>query len=663
MATVAEIFALALQYHQAGNLRQAEQVYGQILQMDPRHADSHHMLGAVAYQQGLHNQAVVFFRRALELNPSAAHYHYNLGMAYEALGRPDEATASYMQALRLQPNSAEAHNNLGNVCFRQKNYPGAVAHYRQAIHCNPNYAEAHYNLAVACDATGQRDEAIDHCRQALRIRPIFAEACNHLGNILAHSKRLDEAANWYRQALRINPNFADAHYGLGNALDDLGRHEEAVASFRLAIGINPDSSNVCNNLGNSLVRLDRLDEAIPWFHEALRLRPDYAGAYYNLGIALDRLYRFKESADCYRQALRIQPNFADASNNLGITLAYQNDIEEGLGCIEEALRQQPDLALAHFNRAVLWLLHGDFERGWPEYEWRWAQLDVPRRDFHQPEWDGSDLAGRTILLHAEQGLGDTIHFIRYARLVKDRGGQVVVECQPALLPLLTGVAGIDRLVAAGSKLPPFDVHGPLLCLPRIFRTCLTCIPRAVPYLRADPALVEHWGKELEPLGGFKIGIAWQGNPTFRFDRRRSISLAQFAPLAQVEGVRLISLQHGAGTEQLAALEGQFPVLDLTHRLDKTAGAFMDTAAIMMNLDLVISSDTAVPHLAGALGVPVWIALPLVPDWRWLLGREDSPWYPTLRLFRQTELEKWEDVFERMAGEIRMSRQDEQVGRT
>ena len=288
---------------------------------------------------------------------------------------------------------------------------------------------------------------------------------------------------------------------------------------------------------------------------------------------------------------------------------------------------------------------GRFEQGWPGYEWRWKCKEFGSLPpFQPPLWDGSSLDGRTILVHAEQGLGDTLQFIRYVPSLHQRGGRVILMCQPPLVRLLTRSPGIERLLAHGDPVPEFDVHTPLLSLPRLLGTTLESVPADVPYLEAEPQLVEAWRHRLGSYPGFKVGIVWQGNPKFRLDRLRSIPLAQFAPLARVPGVHLFSLQKGPGAEQLAAVTDRFPVTDLGRRLDD----FMDTAAVLKNLDLVISVDTAIAHLAGALGIPVWVALPFAPDWRWLMGREDSPWYPTMRLFRQTRPGQWEDVFHHIA---------------
>jgi hypothetical protein len=352
--------------------------------------------------------------------------------------------------------------------------------------------------------------------------------------------------------------------------------------------------------------------------------------------------------------LRLKPDFADAYHNLGITFGARGAIERALVFNAEALRLNPDHVGAR-NCQSLWRLQmGDFARGWDEYEWRWKKAKVTPRDFPQPFWDGSPLEGRTILIHTEQGLGDTLQFIRYVPLVKQRGGTVIVECPTALGPLLASCAGIDRLIAWGAPLPAFDVHAPLLSLPRIFGTTLANVPADVPYLSADAALVESWRSELSGVPGVKIGIAWQGNPRFPADCMRSIPLTHFTPLAQADGVRLFSLQKGTGCEQLRAVARYLPVIDLADRLDETTGGFMDTAAVMKNLDLVVTSDTSIAHLAGALGVPVWVALALGGDWRFLLEREDSPWYPTMRLFRQTRMGDWDSVFERIAAELRDS---------
>jgi hypothetical protein len=322
-------------------------------------------------------------------------------------------------------------------------------------------------------------------------------------------------------------------------------------------------------------------------------------------------------------------------------------LDEAVDCCRRALQLKPDFAEAHKSLGMIWNLRGQFEQGWPEYEWRWKCKEFTPHIFPQPVWTGESLAGKAILLHAEQGFGDTIQFIRFASILKRQGATVILGCPNQLLQLLQGFPGVDLLIGENDVLPAFDVHAPLLSLPGILKTTIETIPASIPYFLAKPALLEQWRDRLNKFEGFKIGISWQGNPFFRDDRLRSIPLRCFAHLAEIPGVHLIGLQRGFGIEQVEELRDLFPVADLGNELDRESGPFMDTAAVMKNLDLVITADTAVAHLAGALGVPTWVALSIAPNWRWMLGRSDSPWYPTLRLFRQKELGNWPAVFEEM----------------
>jgi hypothetical protein len=371
----------------------------------------------------------------------------------------------------------------------------------------------------------------------------------------------------------------------------------------------------------------------------------------NLGLALADLGRHAEAEESYREALRLDPGYAEAHANLGSLYKDQGKLEEALACYQAALWLDPQSASTHYNRSLAGLKAGDYEKGWLAYEWRWRRGKVPPRPFRQPRWDGSPLGGRTILLWMEQGLGDMIQFIRYAPLVQQQGGTVVVECPGFLVPLFSTCKGIDRLVAEGEPLPAFDVQVPLMSLPGLLGTTLATVPAEEFYLQAEPSRVEVWSERLAGVGDFKVGVVWQGNRHHPGDRWRSFPLASLAPLAGVEGVRLVSLQKGPGVEQLREWGKRFPILEL-EGLDAEGGAFLDTAAVMKNLDLVVTADTACAHLAGALGVAVWVALSGAADWRWLCGREDTSWYPGMRLFRQERLGEWRAVFERMAAQLR-----------
>jgi tetratricopeptide (TPR) repeat protein len=522
----------------------------------------------------------------------------------------------------------------------------AGAHTKQAI--APDSAAVNYILGNVLFFQGRHDEAIASYQQALRINPAFAEAYSNLANVLSALERYEEAVSNCQQALRLKPNYAKAYVNLGNAYIGLDRRDEAIACYQQGLKLDPNVAEAHNGLGAALMALDQLDGAIAHCRDALRLKPDFAAAYYNLGLALSKQTNWDDAVAPLQQAVRLRPNHAEAHYRLGGALGEQGKLEEARDCFERALGLKPDYADARWAFAYSWLLGGDFEKAWPYYEWRWRVKGAPQRPFLPPVWDGSPLSGRTILLHAEQGFGDTIQFVRYAALVKQSGGTVIVECQKPLRPLLESCPGIDHLVVAGSELPAFDFQAPLLSVPRILKTSLATVPAQIPYLFPSAEREGKWRRRLARYPGFKIGIAWQGNPRYGKDRQRSLRLVDFAILARVEGVCLISLQKGPGAEQLCDADDSFPVINLGSDLDTKCGAFMDTAAVMKSLDLVIAPDTAIAHLAGALGVPAWVALSYVPDWRWLLEREDSPWYPSMRLFRQTQAGDWNGVFERMA---------------
>jgi len=645
----ADAMTLALEHYGAGRLRESEDICREVLEREPAHADALHLLGVLAHRNSRSAFAVELMSRAVKLDPSNAEIHFNLGVARQFVGRLTEAAESYREALRLQPSRPETHNNLGYTLLGQGLLDDALTSLDQALRLRPEFAEAIANKGEALLLRGAMAEAEECLRHALRLRPDFPEANNHLGVVLRSQGRLDEAEACFHQVLRVRPDFAGAHNNLGRVCEDRGRLDEAAARFRLAICYQPDDALIHTNLANVLVTQGKAVEALPFHQKAVQLQPAQAILHSNLSHTLTLLGQLDEAEACCREAIRLQPDLVDAHHNLAITLAAQGHIDQALTANEKALLLQPEHPGARNCRALWWLQTGDFEHGWPEYEWRWRIRGVSPRQLPQPLWDGSPLDGRTILVHAEQALGDTLQFLRYLPLVNERGGRVVMECQAPLEALLRNCPGIDQLIVRGSSLPECDVQAPLLSLPAIFGTSCSTIPASVPYLFADHELIDRWRRELHG-SDFKIGIAWQGNPGFPGDRLRSIPLAQFAPLARASGARFFALQQGTGREQLRGLTSSFPVTDLGPRLD-AGGAFIDTAAVMKCLDLVVTSDTAIAHLAGALGVPVWVALSIGPDWRWMINREDCPWYPTMRLFRQRRLYDWGEVFERMAVEL------------
>jgi Flp pilus assembly protein TadD len=623
-------------------------------------ATAHDEQGLALLGRGDAAQAVVHFQQALRLRGDDAEAHHHLGLALLMHGRAEEAAEAFRQTLQRQPDHAAAHNNLGLALHSLDHKEQALAHWRHAVDLEPLYPQAHNNLGLALLERNELTQAEATLREAVRLQADFAEAHNNLGVVLwrqEQPEKWQQALRHWRQALRLKPDYAEARHNLEHALLDRQRLTGPEARLREAIRLDPGSAGAHNNLGVALLEQDDLFAAESSLRQAVRLQSDFPEGHNNLSVVLWRQGRLEEARAAALEALRLRPDFAEALNNLGNVHHAQGRTEEALACFDRSLELKPDYPDPHLNRALAWLLLGQWEEGWDEYEWRWQLRSVRRRDFTQPLWDGAPLEGRTVLLHAEQGLGDTLNFIRYAPLVRERGGRVMVVAPKPLVPLLSACRGIDQLLAFGEPLPDFDVQAPLLSLPRLLGTRPDNVPADGPYLHVDPARTQRWRLWLVAYHGLKVGIAWQGDRKHRNDRQRSVPLAQLAPLAQVPGVRLFSLQKGPGSEQLAGCP--FAVTDLGSWLDNSGGAFLDTAAVMRNLDLVVCVDTALGHLAGGLGVPVWLALPFAPDWRWLLDRDDTPWYPSMRLFRQTRAGDWDSVFADMAAELQSRKEEHQ----
>lgn len=578
-------------------------------------AKEHHNRGVVFARKGELAAAIAEFQAAIGLNPHASDTHRNLGLALAQSGDLVAAEAAYRRVTELKPNSPKALHDLANLLRANDRPADAIVAYTLALELQPDSAELHHDLGLA-QADLEKPEAIESYRKAIELKPRFVEAHNNLGIMLEQRHEFEEAIACYREAIRLRPKSDSAYNNLGVALAAQRRHAESIAVYRQALAIQPQSAQTLNNLGNALRAEGQLVEA----------------------------------EQCLRKALQLKPDYAEAFNNLAITLVQSGQNVEALTLYKRAILLTPDYPEAHLNLALALLGVGNFEQGWTEYEWRWKGKDINARKFPQPRWDGSPLAERTILLHFEQGLGDTLQFLRYAARLKQQGARVVAFVQKPLTKLLSHCELIDEVVSAGQVLPKFDFHLPLMSLPGIFGTTVETVPCESSYIEADALLIDQWKERIARIDGFRVGIAWQGNPDYRGDRLRSIALHHFRRLAEIPGVQLVSLQKGLGTEQLAALGTSCRVHSL-EPFDVDAGPFMDTAAIMKNLDLVISSDTAIVHLAGALGVPTWVALPLAADWRWLHNRADCPWYPSMRLFRQKRIADWESVFTTISDEL------------
>ena len=511
------------------------------------------------------------------------------------------------RAIQLRPMAAEFHANLGHFHQLQGRQDLAEASFATAVANKPDFAEGHHSLALALLALQKHEAAITAARRAIELRPNHADSHRVLGMALMKKSRMKEAANAFRRALDLDPSNIETHNNLGICLAEMHDNDRAIAAFQYAIRLDANRASSYVNLAGAYREKDMIDEAQQAVATALRLDPNL-GAAHVIGGLLDF------DAGRYDQAM--------AGFNRGLEL-------------------EPALAIGNWNRGLLRLLHGDFENGWRDYEWRLKDVGSFKvRPMTIPQWDGSDLTGRRLLIHSEQGLGDTIQFIRFAPILAERGGRVIFLCHSELGRLLANFPGVEKLVTRMEDLPEADVHCPMLSLPHAMKIG-GHIPAAAPYISAEKELTDKWASRL-PRSGLRVGIVWAGRPDHRNDRNRSIHLRQLLPLFGVPGVRFFSLQKGKASEQIAAAGG-VELMDWTAELND----FAETAALIASLDLVIAVDTAVAHLAGAMGKPVWILLPNVPDWRWMLERQDSPWYPTARLFRQSRRGDWESVIGRV----------------
>ena len=483
--------------------------------------------------------------------------------------------------------------------------------------------------------------------KALQIDPDDAAALSNHGIALKELGRLSEAIGALQRAVSLNPKFAPGHFNLGNALRENGLPEQAIAAFERTLMLRPDDALSHCNMGLALFDLERFEEAATAYRQAIHFSPDHVMAHANLGNALFSLGHFEQAVQCQHRALAMKPDYAMSHYNLGRALEEISQFDEAIAAYEKAVELDPTIYSAQFNLALLQLRCGDFKQGWQGYEWRKKKPGAATDEgWRSKRWSGvEDISGKAIFLYPEQGLGDTIQFIRYALLVRELGAKVCVGVQPGLRPMLSGALPDIEFIDPGKFPAGYEYHAALLSLPMVFGTTLDSVPAPQSYLRADPQRIAKWRDRLGPEG-FKIGICWQGS-TLKIDKGRSLPLSHFAGLSNLPGVRLISLHKGSGEDQLGSLPAGMNVETLGGDFDPPGAAFTDTAAVMQCCDLVITSDTAVAHLAGALGVPVWTVLRAMPDWRWMVDREDSPWYPAMRLFRQTQRGDWPGVFERV----------------
>lgn len=611
---------LAALFAALGVLDQAQALYERLLSLTPADADARSNLGVVLQRQARHAEAEAAFRTVLAQCPNHADAHYNLGLLLQGQGRRAAAEVAFRAAIAANARHAKAHNGLGTLLQEQAHGDEAAEAFRQALLIQPQYPEALNNLATLLKASGKLAEAELAVRLALQIRPTFVDALNNLGCVLTDLKRVPEAEAAFRQVLVLAPNHAEAHYNLGVALHTLERLPEAEAAYREALRRLPGRVEAYNNLACVLTALGRRGEALDVLHEAVAVRPDFAEAHFNIASLVKEYGRLDEAEAGYRRALAANPDYGDAK----------------------------------FRLATLLISMGRFEEGFARYECRYTMPGfvhhATQRLLQCPAWRGEPLAGKSLLLWQEDGLGDMLQFGRYARVLKAQGAaHVAFACQPPLHRLFRGVDGIDAVIdheAGAAAAAQFDCWVSPISVPYHLGTTLQTIPAPLAYT-PEPALVEHWGACLATLApGPRIGIVWKGNPKHFNDAHRSLpTLAALAPLWNLPGVQFVSLQKGQGEDEAQHPPASLPLL----HLGSDVGDFVDTAAIIAQLDLVICVDTSTAHLAASLGKPCWVLLPQYDlDWRWMHEREDSPWYPgTMRLFRQRMNEAWSAVVERV----------------
>jgi tetratricopeptide (TPR) repeat protein len=704
------MLANAVEHHQHRRLAEAERIYRQILALDPRHADSLHLLGVLAHQVGRNDAAVDLIGAAIGLDKRRAAYHSNLGTALQAQGKLEEAADSYRRALALKPDLAEAQMNLGASFEAQGNRELAEAHFRRALALRPDLAEVHVNLGNILQAQGKLDEAVASQERALALKPEFAEAWISHANALQAQGRLNDAVASYRRALALKPGSAEVQANLGNALLAQNMLEDAEACYAQALTLKPEFAEAWYNLGNLRQaqneldqpgnpgegKLNKLLEAVSCYRRALQLKPQLPEAHYNLGNTLHALERLDEAAASFEQALALRPEYAEAHYNLGCVFEDLDRLDEALRSMALALKIKPDYPQASFGQALAQLRSGDFATGWRNYESRWQSPDhdTPWRAYPQSLWTGGKLDSGRLLLWGEQGVGDEIQFAGLIPEAIRTGNRIILDCDARLKPLFARsfpeidvVSGFGPVKAQKlgapfilseapwSQKPPLSLpkgtcfssfaegagnhepqpasvyreeeriaaHLPTGSLPGLLRRAEAAFAATQsPYLLADPEERERFRARYSD-GRRLIGLAWH-TKNQKTGRKRSIDLKNLAPLFALAGIRWISLQYG----DFDTLEEQAAAAKAPLLIDRSVDQFADMdrfAAQVAAMDQVMTIDNSTAHLAGALGLPVWVLLPFAADWRWLENRPDSPWYPALRHFRQPKAGDWQSVLE------------------
>ncbi len=610
------LFKAAGVSQRTGETEKTRQLCQQILALNPEQANELQALAILFANLGEPAQAIELLERAITKDPQIASYHYNLGVLYAESQQQENACRCYRNVLALQPDNAQALNNLG----------------------------------VLLQNTGQTQEAMDCYQKAIQIDPKQVNAYNNLGNICKEKNQYSQAIAYYQKAIATNPNYVQAYANMAAVYGKQRNFAKAIELFEKALAIAPQHADIHANMASILTDANQVTDAIKHLQIALRIKsndPDLLGKYVT---TLVRARKFTDAETKIQQLLKLAPQYPPSYLIAGMCYVQQTKFTQAEQMFKHALSLDSECANAHFYYSMVLLTKGHFSQGWQEFEWRWQKPDFTsqKRDFAQPLWDGKPLNGKTLLVHTEQGIGDSLQFIRLLNKVKAFGDSIILECEPVLETLFRRSFSLKQVVNKTQKLPKFDTHIPLLSLAKLFNITLETIPKDTPYLQADAELCAHWAEQFKQYSGCKIGIVWAGNPQHSNDYNRSMPFATIKPLLTVPNTHFFSLQKLLFGKESHKLPLYTQMIDL----DPYLKDFDASAAIIENLDLVISVDTATAHLAGALGKPTWILLPFSPDWRWLLERDDSPWYPSAHLFRQTKPGDWATVIAKVVDSLR-----------
>ena len=630
--------------------RLALDCFREAARLDPNHAEAHAYSGNVLRQLGEFDGAMAAYDRALAVKPDYAEVHYNRGMLLYQARQLRAALESFESALAVNASFAQAHNRRGDVLRDLGQSDAAETSYRQAIALMPGNADAHFNLGVLQSSASSHADALKSFDAAISLDPGHAGAHAGRGLALMAFRQPHAAVESFDIAIRLKPDLARVVSNRAQAQEILGLLTEARASHDQAVLLDPQDPEINFNRGAFLSDRKEWLAAAQSYERAIGLKRDYADAYCNLGQAQQEMGEGDLALESYARALACNPRLATVFNNRGNLLRSRKRFAEASRDYREALALDPDSVEAHYNIGQLALIQGDFALGWPEYEWRRLieeAKQISPRSLPQAAWSGeSSLEGKRIFLYAEQGLGDTIQFCRYTSLVAALGARTILEVQPALGDVLADLEGVSELILAGSLVPPADYQCSLMSLPGVFKTTLETIPRKVPYLHADPQGIERCRQMLGPRMRPRLGLSWSGNPRHSNDRNRSVALKQLIAYLPTE-FEYFCLQNEIRDADQEILRS---CRSVTIR-ELPLNTFLDTAAFVETLDLVVSVDTSVAHLSGAMGKSTWILLPYMPDWRWLLDRRDSPWYPTVALYRQSAPEDWDSVMSEMKADL------------